>query len=1046
MKKTINRLFAVIISLVAIVGIVPCELNVNATDNDIINVTVSGTYDYDAAFEYLDLVNELRAEKGYEKWQMTTELLEVAMRRAQEASLYLQHEKPDGTAIMFPEVLTNVGITPQDALNSFKNSSPHFNAIMMNDVVAEKYGKHYYTGVGCYKDDNGRRILIQCLMTSDGSGEDRPYTKDIANEANYSSEKIVTNIIPVKKELMKPGTCCVAKTYKKNPIYNNEYECSEYNYEPDSNVGNIKIKMLNENDTTISSSNFNYSSSNLNVATVDPTGQYKLANVGIATIRATFKDDESIYFERNITVKPKNLSNLKIKYQNDDTIFYDGTPKTPKITIDNLVENRDYVVEYENNIGDPSVASSIAKVIVTGINNYTGVKTDEFQIISNSKCVTYGEYWDPPYYDEELGCYVGGYDCIGWHFNHKYSSDWIIDKEATCLSEGIKSHHCAVCGDKKDITLIPKTAHSYKNEVTKQPTCTATGVMTYTCSICGDSYTETIPAIGHSYSKEWTVDKPATCIAEGSKSHHCTVCGTKKDITVIPKVVHNYTSKITKQPTCTEYGVRTYTCSGCNDSYTESIPATGHKFSDWKTDTPNACITGGIKIRTCSVCGKVEKEEIKPAGHKYSLSWTIDKSATCTTEGSKSHHCTVCGDKKDITPIPKVSHQYDDGKITVKPTCITTGVKVYTCKNCGDIKTETIAKISHNYISEVTKEPTCTENGEKKVFCTICNESHLESVLTKGHNYTTTVIKPSYTSNGYTIHTCSECGETFKDNFKNKLILTSVSEFKVNSNTNSTVKLTWNKVSNADGYIVYKYDNAKKKWLRVIKTKNNSNTYTVSKLKAGTTYKFAVKAYKTEDEREITSQKYPQLTTSTSLANITKTNFKSSANTVKMNWGKVTGATGYRVYKYNTFTRKWQGIANVKGTSYTFKNLKAGTTCKFTVRAYKTLDKKTYLSPKYSTFTSSTNPATVNFKLTAGTKKATVKWSKVTGASGYKVYYKTSKNGKWIGLKTVNNKTTNYTKTKLAKGKTYFFTVKAYRTTGGKTYNASYITKSVKIR
>nr|MDE6150322.1 fibronectin type III domain-containing protein [Ruminococcus sp.] len=220
------------------------------------------------------------------------------------------------------------------------------------------------------------------------------------------------------------------------------------------------------------------------------------------------------------------------------------------------------------------------------------------------------------------------------------------------------------------------------------------------------------------------------------------------------------------------------------------------------------------------------------------------------------------------------------------------------------------------------------------------------------HSYKSTVVKPTYAAQGYTLHKCSTCGASYKDNYKAKL----------------------------------------------------------------------------------------------TLGNITKVNFNSSANAVKMSWSKVSGATGYRVYKYNTSTKKWQAVANVKGTSYTFSKLKAGTTYKFTVRAYRTEGGKTYLSPKYSTFTTSTNPATVNFKVTAGSKKATVKWSKVTGATGYKVYYKTSKNGSWKCLKTTNNKTTSYTKTGLTKGKTYYFTVKAYRTVSGKTYNGSYATKSVKVK
>ena len=277
--------------------------------------------------------------------------------------------------------------------------------------------------------------------------------------------------------------------------------------------------------------------------------------------------------------------------------------------------------------------------------------------------------------------------------------------------------------------------------------------------------------------------------------------------------------------------------------------------------------------------------------------------------------------------------------------------------------------------------------------------------------------------------------------------VSTVTGFKVNSTNNSSVKLTWNKVSNADGYIVYKYDNAKKKWVRVIKTKNNSNTYTVSKLNAGTTYKFAVKAYKTVNGKEVASASYPQLSATTNPANVT--GFKASstsASAVKLTWKKSSGANGYVVYRYNTSTKKYSRIAKITSNTYTDKKLKAGTNYKYAVRAYRTVNGKELLSPSYPQLTTSTNPATVSFKLTAGTKKATVKWSKVTGASGYKVYYKTSKNGKWISLKTVNNKTTSYTKTKLASKKTYYFTVKAYRTTGGKTYNGAYTTKSIKVK
>ena len=81
------------------------------------------------------------------------------------------------------------------------------------------------------------------------------------------------------------------------------------------------------------------------------------------------------------------------------------------------------------------------------------------------------------------------------------------------------------------------TEHVWNDgEVQKEATCIEEGSKLYTCIVCGDTKTEVIPAAGHNYSTEWTIDKEATTTEEGSKSHHCTVCGDKADITVIPKL------------------------------------------------------------------------------------------------------------------------------------------------------------------------------------------------------------------------------------------------------------------------------------------------------------------------------------------------------------------------------------------------------------------------------------------------------------------------------------------------------------------------------
>lgn len=203
---------------------------------------------------------------------------------------------------------------------------------------------------------------------------------------------------------------------------------------------------------------------------------------------------------------------------------------------------------------------------------------------------------------------------------------------------------------------VPCTKHKWdEGKITTEPTCEKEGIKTYTCKNCQTTKTESIKALGHNYSNDWTIDQEATCQQEGSKSHHCTRCDSKIDVTVIPKTSHNWDpGVITTKATCTKDGVKTYTCRDCKTTKTEVI---------------------------------------KALGHDYSSSWTIDKAATCTNEGSKSHHCTRCNSKADVTVIPKISHSWDKGTIIKNPTYSETGVKHYTCTKCGNTKDESIAKL-----------------------------------------------------------------------------------------------------------------------------------------------------------------------------------------------------------------------------------------------------------------------------------------------------------------------------------------------------------------
>ena len=343
--------------------------------------------------------------------------------------------------------------------------------------------------------------------------------------------------------------------------------------------------------------------------------------------------------------------------------------------------------------------------------------------------------------------------------------------------------------------------------ITTEPTCTKDGVKTYTCKDCKTTKTEEVKALGHDYSKDWTIDKKATCTEEGSKSHHCTRCGSKVDTTVIPKTSHNFDNGvITTAPTCTKDGVKTYTCKDCKTTKTEEVKALGHDYSkDWTIDkkatcteegskshhctrcdskvdttvipktshnfdngvitTKATCKKDGVKTYTCKGCKTTKTEVIKALCHDYSKDWTVDKKATCTEEGSKSHHCTRCDSKIDVTVIPKTSHNYDEGVITTSPTCTKSGVKTFTCKDCKTTKTEVIEALCHNYSKEwtVDKKATCTEEGSKSYHCTRCDEKTGVTVIPKtSHNFDNGVITtaPTCTKDGVKTFTCKDCKTT----------------------------------------------------------------------------------------------------------------------------------------------------------------------------------------------------------------------------------------------------------------------------------------------
>ena len=237
-------------------------------------------------------------------------------------------------------------------------------------------------------------------------------------------------------------------------------------------------------------------------------------------------------------------------------------------------------------------------------------------------------------------------------------------REATCKKEGYTGDtYCKDCGEK----LATGTATEKKPHTVGTP---ATCVSKAVCSVCSETFGE-VDATNHVHT---TVKnrKEATCTQTGyAGDTYCTDCdkllSTGKELAALG---HDYKATVTKQPTTTEEGIRTYTCTRCNSSYTESIaklPEEKHTHNYTGSITKEAtCTEAGVRTYTCS-CGDSYTESIPATGHSYVSK--VTKAATTTEEGIMTYTCSKCGHSytQPIAKIKSDDSNKDNGSQNQKP-------------------------------------------------------------------------------------------------------------------------------------------------------------------------------------------------------------------------------------------------------------------------------------------------------------------------------------------------------------------------------------------
>ena len=457
---------------------------------------------------------------------------------------------------------------------------------------------------------------------------------------------------------------------------------------------------------------------------------------------------------------------------------------------------------------------------------------------------------------------------------------------------------------------------------------------------------------------------------------------------------------VTKEPTYTSTGTKKYTCTNCGETKTETI----------------------AKL----VCTK----------HAWDAG-VVTKKPTYTSTGTKKYTCTNCGETKTetIAKLVCTNHAWDAGVVTKKPTYTSTGEKKYTCTNCGTTKTETIAKLvctSHAWNSGVViKEPTYTSTGTKKYTCTNCGETKTETIaklVCTSHVWDAGVVtkKPTYTSAGTKEYTCVNCGTTKTSS----IAMLKLSKVTVKTAVSSTgIKISWTSEENASGYYIYRKSGKGQYALLKKVTGANTLAFNDTKVTSGVIYTYKVQAYKGTVVGAGTEA-------SRCFVGTAKAKTANESTGIKLSWNKVGGARSYKIYK-RIGTGKYTCIKTASSTTFTYldKAVKAGTIYTYAVKPYIGRTAGTYVASKYVCL----RPVTA--KVSAARNGVTVRWTKTAGATSYRVYRKTA-GGKYALVKKIGGANAlSWTDTNTAKGKTYYYYVRAFK---GNYYSAA--SKAVNVK
>ena len=350
-------------------------------------------------------------------------------------------------------------------------------------------------------------------------------------------------------------------------------------------------------------------------------------------------------------------------------------------------------------------------------------------------------------------------------------------KAPTCTEKGWSAYYtCSRC----DYTAYQETDaldHDWNNWISngnkthtrtckRDPSHTETeacsGVRcgdTGACSVCGGAYTEE-----HKYDESsWSCD-------DAEHWRNCVYCHEKGEIASHSFEMHEQTAA-----TCVSKAVYARVCSDCNYQggtfIFGNINPDNHDLIPHAGKAATCTEKGWSAYYTCSRCDYSTYEELPALGHDPISH--AGKAATCTESGWEAYDtCSRCNYSTYVElPIDPDNHDLVHHEAKA-PTCTEIGWDAYdTCSRCDYTTKVELPALKHNLVHHDAKAPTCTEIGwDEYDTCSRCDYTTKVEIPAPGHDYTEKVVKPTCEKVGYTLHTCKKCQDSYKDQQTKKLL------------------------------------------------------------------------------------------------------------------------------------------------------------------------------------------------------------------------------------------------------------------------------------